>query len=68
MTDADLTTLDEIDQDLRTACLERQEAWRQLVVKDSTANRDAYAEASERVDGLLEMRHAMATADSIVTA
>lgn len=54
-----ITTLEAIDTDLREAVADRDDAFRKLMVKDTMVNRDAYREACEQVDSLLEMRHGM---------
>lgn len=53
---ADTDVIDTIDQDIRVACNDRAKAWRDLVVKDSPANRSAYDAACTCVDELLDMR------------
>jgi hypothetical protein len=65
---SDTPAIDEIDQDLHAACITRHEAWRALVIKDSTANRDTYRQACAEVDALLDMRIAMVRAEAMVKA
>jgi len=52
----DTDVVDTIDQDIRAACNDRAKAWRDLIVKDSLANRSAYDAACTAVDELLDMR------------
>lgn len=60
--------LAEIDCDLAAACHDRHEAWRAMVMRDSTENRQAYAERCAEVDSLLDMRFAYARAERMVDA
>lgn len=57
----------EIDDDIRLACADRAEAWRKLAIKDSTHNREAYADACVEVDDLLDQRNRMALVEALVT-
>ena len=54
-----ITTLEAIDDDLREAIADRDDAFRKLMVKDTTANRLALKQANEQLDSLLEMRHGL---------
>jgi hypothetical protein len=54
-----ITTLEAIDDDLRSACAQREAAFTKLMVKDTQVNRDAYRDACTAVDSLLEMRHGL---------
>lgn len=57
----------EIDEDIRAACADRADAKRKRDMKDSPANREAYADACTEVDDLLEQRHRMAVVEALVT-
>lgn len=54
----------ELDDDIRAACADRAEAFRRLMVKDSTDNRAAYQTACVEVDELLDLRHDLAMTES----
>ena len=58
------TALDEIDADIAVAADHRTVMWRKLVVRDDQANRDAYREASDYLDRLLDMRNEMVRAET----
>lgn len=57
----------EIDDDLRVACADRADALHALTIKDSPANRTAYADACVEVDDLLDQRNRMAIVEALVT-
>lgn len=57
----------EIDDDIRAACADRAEAKRKRDIKDSPANRTAYADACVEVDDLLDQRNRMAIVEALVT-
>jgi hypothetical protein len=59
--------LDEIDADIALAADHRTVTWRKLIVRDDQANRDAYNEASDYLDRLLDMRNEMLRAERMVT-
>jgi hypothetical protein len=56
-----------IDEDLAAACIVRLEAFRDLAIKDSPDNRQAYAISCAEVDALLDMRHEMALDERMVS-
>jgi hypothetical protein len=58
--------LDAIDGDLAAACHDRHEAWRNLAMRDSPENREAYADACAEVDALLDLRHEWVIAERMV--
>ena len=55
-----LSALEELDRELLAACNARTAAFRRMVIKDSTVNRETYADACDEVDALLELRHDIA--------
>jgi hypothetical protein len=59
--------LDEIDCDIAVAANHRTVTWRRLMVRDDQDNRDAYNEASDYLDRLLDMRNDMVRPEGMVT-
>ena len=55
-----ISAIDAIDDDIREAVVDREAAFRKVMVRDDDRNRAALVEACAKVDSLLEMRHGMA--------
>jgi hypothetical protein len=59
--------LDDIDADIAAACGHRTVMLRKLAARDDDNNRAAVDVATQHVDDLLELRHAMQQAERMVS-